>query len=39
LIETIVAVAAATDLHDPVALQNDFRILPEPLSVRTYWKA
>jgi hypothetical protein len=34
LIVTILAVAAALDLHDPVALQNDFCILPEPLLAR-----
>jgi hypothetical protein len=32
LIGARLAVAAATDLHDPLALQNDFCILPEPLS-------
>lgn len=35
MIGTILAVAAAIDLHDLVALQNDFCILPELLSART----
>jgi hypothetical protein len=36
LIPTIVAVAAALDLHDPLTVQSDFFILPNPLSVRKY---
>ena len=30
------AVAAAIDLHDPLAVQSDFSVLPDPLSVRSY---
>jgi hypothetical protein len=34
LIRIRVAVAAAIDLHDPLAVQSDFSVLPDPLSVR-----
>jgi hypothetical protein len=33
-----VAVAAAIDLHDPLAVQSDFSVLPDPLSVLNYQK-